>query len=135
MSHVLRLKKGLLSLPNVKTVKNINDYKLEMVEQADNSTRNIMNNEQRAADSWQTFVKSVQHNLHNESLTIYHTSDNQENLYQSTSILQGTCVDQNQDILNLFIMLIHAWLIRMTSLRILFSHQLSLYRSLVTPTQ
>ncbi len=36
---VSRLKKGLLRLPNGKTVKNINDYRLEMVKQANNSTR------------------------------------------------------------------------------------------------
>ncbi len=49
-----------------------------------------------------TSVKSVLHNLHDESQTICQASDNHVNWYQSTSILQNTCVDRNPDILNLY---------------------------------
>ncbi len=54
MFHVSCLKKGLLRLPNSKTVKNINDYRLEKVKQANNYTRKIENIEHRATDSSQT---------------------------------------------------------------------------------
>ncbi len=54
MFHVSCLKKGLLRLPNGKTVKNINDYRLEKVKQANNYTRKIENIEHRATDSSQT---------------------------------------------------------------------------------
>ncbi len=101
MFLVFLLKKGLLRLPNGKTVKNINDYKLEMVKQANNSARGIENDDQRAIDCSQTSVKSVLHNLHDESQTICQASNNQVNC-QSTSIMQNICVDRNQDILNLY---------------------------------
>ncbi len=47
-------------------------------------------------------IKSVLHNLHDESQTICQASDNQVNWYQSTSILQNICVDRNQDIFNFY---------------------------------
>ncbi len=93
MFHVSHLKKGLLRLPNGRTVKNTNDYKIEMVKQANNSTRRIENDAQRAIDSSQTCVKSVLHNIHDESQTTCQASDNQVDWYQSTIILQNTCVD------------------------------------------
>ncbi len=102
MFRVSHLEKGLLRLPNGKTVKNINDYKLQVVKQAYNSTMRIENSEWRATDSSQTSVKSVLYNLHNESQTISQASDHQINWYQSTSILQNLCVDRNQNILNLY---------------------------------
>ncbi len=73
-----------------------------MVRQANNSTRGLENDEQRAIDSSQTCVKSVLHNLHDESQTSCQTSDNHVDWYQSTSILQNTRVDRKQDILNLY---------------------------------
>ncbi len=64
MFHISHLKRGLLRLPNGKTVKNINDYRLEMVKQANDSTRRI---EKRANDSSQISVKTVLHIHHDES--------------------------------------------------------------------
>ncbi len=100
--HVSHLKKGLLLLLDSKTVKNINDYKLEMAKQANNYTKGIENNEQRATGSSQTSVKSVVHNLHNESQTISQALVNDVNWYWRTTILQNICLDRNQDILNLY---------------------------------
>ncbi len=51
MFHISRLKQGLLRMRNGKSVKNINDYKLEMVKLQNNSTRRIANAEERAIDS------------------------------------------------------------------------------------
>ncbi len=67
MCHVSRLKKVILRLPNGKTVQNINDYRLEIVKQANNSTRRIENVEQRAIHSSQTSLKSVLFIHHDES--------------------------------------------------------------------
>ncbi len=82
MFHVSGLRKGLLRLPNSKTLKNINDYKIEMVKQANNSTRRIENDEQRAIDSSQTYIKSFLQNLHDESQTTCQASDKQVDWYQ-----------------------------------------------------
>ncbi len=58
MFHVSHLKKGLLRLPNSKTVKNINDYILELTKHANDTNRKIETNDQRATNSSQTSVKS-----------------------------------------------------------------------------
>ncbi len=102
MFHVSHLKKCLLRLPNGKTVKNINNYKLELIKHAHDTNRKIETNNQRATNSSQTSVKSVLYNLHNKSQTIYQTSDYNQNWYQSTSVLQNTCVDKNNNILYLY---------------------------------
>ncbi len=74
MFHVSCLKKGLLRLPNCKTLKNISNYKLEMFKQANNSTRRIENPEHRAIDSSQTSVKTVLHIHHDEYRTAFQAS-------------------------------------------------------------
>ncbi len=73
--------KGLLRLPNGKAVKNINDYKIEIVKQAKHSTGIIENDEQRTIDSSQTCFKSVLHNLDDGSQTTCQASDKQVDWY------------------------------------------------------
>ncbi len=58
MFHVSRLKKGLLRLPNGKTIKNINDFKLEMFRIRNNTNAQPATD---ATDSSQTSVKLVLH--------------------------------------------------------------------------
>ncbi len=63
MFHVSRLKRGLLRLPKGKSVKNINDYKLEMIR-----LRNDIKPQPApdVTDNSQTSVKSVLHHHVNE---------------------------------------------------------------------
>ncbi len=86
MFHVSHLKQGFLRLPNGKSLKNINDYKTEMVKLNFNPTRRVEKTDEGAADSSQTSVKSVLHSHHDESQTICHNADIPTNWYDSTSI-------------------------------------------------
>ncbi len=51
MFHVSHLKQGILRLPNGKSVKNINDYKMEMVKLKFSPTRRVEKLEEGAVDS------------------------------------------------------------------------------------
>ncbi len=91
-----------MRLSNGKTVKNINDYRLQIIKQANTSIRRIENVEQRAIDSSQTSVKTVLHIHHDESQTICQASDNCDDRYQNNSIFQNTSSDRSKDLLNLY---------------------------------
>ncbi len=67
MFHVSCLKQGLLRLSNGKSVKNINDYKTEMVKLKFNPTRRVEKPEEGAVDSSETSV-----NLSCTFITISH---------------------------------------------------------------
>ncbi len=54
--HVSRLKQGLLRLPNGKSVRNINNYKLEIIRL---HHKDVVQPETRLPDSSQTSVKNV----------------------------------------------------------------------------
>ncbi len=58
MFHVSHLKRGLLRLPNGKSVRNINDYKLEMIRLRN---KDIPQPTPDVHDSSQTSVKTVLH--------------------------------------------------------------------------
>ncbi len=102
MFHVSHLKHGLLRLPNGKSVKNINDYKLEMVKLKLNPTRRVEIPKERAVDSSQPSLKSILHLHHDEPPTICQDVDIPINGYQSTSIFQNKCSDRKQNLLNLY---------------------------------
>ncbi len=92
MFHISRLKKGLLRLPNGRTVKNINDYKLEMIKSAKDTNRKADTNDQGVNNSTQTCVKTVLHNLSGHEHIAQRASKNIESWYEHTSVLQHTCV-------------------------------------------
>ncbi len=73
MFQVSHLKHGLLHMPNGKSVKNISDYKLEMVKLKNNPTWRIENPE-------------VLHTHHDETQTTCQNADIPINWYQSASI-------------------------------------------------
>ncbi len=58
MFHVSCLKRGLLRLPNGKSVRNINNYKLQMIRLRN---KDVLQQETHAPDSSQTSVKTVLH--------------------------------------------------------------------------
>ncbi len=93
--HVSRLKQGLLRLPNGKSVRNINDYKLEI--------RNKHVQLQTCApDSSQTSVKTLLHVQSNDPLPITHVMDTFNVWCQSPTVFQMTTLDRNTDLLHLY---------------------------------
>ncbi len=70
--HVSCLKQGLLRLPNGKSVRNINDYKLEMIWL---HHKDVVQPETHAPDSSQTSVKTVLHVHSNDPSHISHDTD------------------------------------------------------------
>ncbi len=78
--HISRLKRGLLRLPNSKSVRNINDYKLEMIRLCN---KGIVQPETCAPDSSQTSVKTVLHVHSNDTLYITHDMDTSDICCQS----------------------------------------------------
>ncbi len=102
MFHDSHLKQVLLWLPNGKSVKNINDFKTEMVKLKFNPTRRVEKPDEGAADSSEMSVKSVLHIHHDESHTICHNTDIPTNWYDSTSIYQNWCFDRKKDLMNLY---------------------------------
>ncbi len=85
MFHVSCLKRGLLRLPNSKTVKNINDYKLEMTK-----LRNISTPAQTpdVSETSQTSVKSVFHLQDAHKSDTCDTSDTHSVTCQPASIFK-----------------------------------------------
>ncbi len=69
--HVSRLIRGLLRLPNGKSVKSINNYKLEKIRQHNENIQPA----QHAPDSSQTSVKTVMHIHHDVSTPICQDTD------------------------------------------------------------
>ncbi len=88
--HVSRLKQGLLRLPNSKSVRNINDYKLEMIR--------LCNKETCAPHSSQT----VFHVHSNDPLHVTHDMDTSDIWCQSLSIFRMTTLDRKTDLLHLY---------------------------------
>ncbi len=87
MFHVSHLKRSLLRLPNGKSVRNINDYKLEMIRLRN---KDVLQQETNAPDSSQTSVKIVLH-VHSDDLThISYDTDTFNIWCQSPSIFQMT---------------------------------------------
>ncbi len=81
--HVSRLKRGLLRFPNCKSVRKINDYKLEMIRLRN---KDIVQPETHAPDSSQTSVKTVLHVHSNDPLHITYNKDTSDIWCQSPSI-------------------------------------------------
>ncbi len=99
MFHVSHLKRSLLRLPNGKSVRNINDYKLEMIRLRN---KDVLQQETNAPDSSQTSVKIVLH-VHSDDLThISHDTDTSNIWCQSPSIFQMTTLDRTNDLLHLY---------------------------------
>ncbi len=67
MFHVSHLKQGLLRLPNGKSVRNINDYKLEMIR--------LCNKDVVQTETCAPSVKTVLHIHSNDSLNVIHDTD------------------------------------------------------------
>ncbi len=70
--HVSRLKRGLLRLPNGKSVSNINDYKLEMIWL---QQQHVIQPVTPVTDSLQTSVKTVVYTHKNDLSYISHDTD------------------------------------------------------------
>ncbi len=97
--HVSHLKQGLLRLPNGKYVRNINDYKLEMMRL---HHKGVVQTETHAPDSSQTSVKTV-FNVHiNDPSHIIHDTDTSHIWCQSPTIFQTTTLDSKTDLLLLY---------------------------------
>ncbi len=99
MFHVSRLKRGLLKLPNGKYVRNISDYKLEMIRLRNN---HVVQPETPAPNRSQTSVKTVLHVHSNDPLHITHDTDTSNIWCQSPSIFQITTLDRKTDLLHLY---------------------------------
>ncbi len=97
--HVSRLKRGLLRLSNSKSVRNINDYKLEMIRLRH---KDVVQPETRAPDNTQTSVKTVLHIHSNDPSHISYDTDTPHIWYQSPSIFQTTTLDRKTDLLHLY---------------------------------
>ncbi len=99
MFHVSHLKRGLLRLPNGKSVRNINDYKLELIRLYN---KDVLQQETHAPDSSQTSVKTVLH-VHSDDFThISHDTDTSNIWCQSPSIFQMTSLDRRNELLHLY---------------------------------
>ncbi len=123
--HVSRLKRGLLRLPNGKSVKNINDYKLEMIRPRQ---QHVVQQVTPVTDSSQTSVKTVLYTHKYDLSYISHDTNPSYIWCQSPTNFQTptSASDSKTDLLHLY----HAcasMLPQMPS-QILFTHQLSNYR-------
>ncbi len=96
MFHVSRLKWGLLRLPNGKSVKNINDYKLAMVKLRNTTTPTQSTD---APHTSQTSVKSVLHLQLDHKSDTCDTSDTHSATCQPASIFQTTSMYKQNDLL------------------------------------
>ncbi len=94
--HLLRLKWGLLRLPNGKSVRNINGYKLEMIQLCH---KDVIQPETCLPDSSQTSVKTVHTN---DPSHISHDTDTSHIWCQSPTIFQTTTLDSKTDLLHLY---------------------------------
>ncbi len=97
--HMSCLKRGLLRLPNGKSVRNINNYKLEMIRLRH---KDVVQPETRAPDSSQTSVKTVLHVHTNDLSHISHHTDTSHIWCQSPTIFQTTTSASKTDLLHLY---------------------------------
>ncbi len=117
--HLSRLKQGLLRLPNGKYVRNINDYKLEMIWLFH---KDVVQPETRVPNRSQTFLILVMTLI----LLISGVNLPQYSRHQLQPV---------KLIYYIFIMHMPACQLQQTLLQILLSQQLSNYRDQVTPSQ
>ncbi len=99
MFHVSHLKRGLLRLPIGKSVRNINDYKLEMIHLRN---KDIPQPTPDVDDSSQTSVKTVLHVHIDEYNPTCQDTDTSNIWCQSPSIFQNTILDRRNDLLHLY---------------------------------
>ncbi len=99
MFHVSRIKRGLSRLPNGKSVRNINDYKLEMICLWN---KDIPQPTPDVHDSSQTSVKTVLHIDIDEFNPTCQDTDTSNIWCQSPSIFQNTIMDRRNDLLHLY---------------------------------
>ncbi len=97
MFHVSCLTRGLLRLPNGKSVRNINDYKLEIIQQRN---KDVLQQETHTPDSLHTSVKTVLHVHSDDFPHISHDKDTFNIWCQSPSICQMTSLDRRNDLLH-----------------------------------
>ncbi len=97
--HVSRLQQGLLRLPNGKSVRNINDYKLEMIRL---HHKDVVQPETHLPDSSQTSVKTVLHVHTNDLSHISHDTDTSHIWCQSPTIFQTTTSASKTKLLHLY---------------------------------
>ncbi len=96
MFHVSHLKRSLLWLPNGKSVKNITDYKLEMIKLRNTTTQT---QSREVPGTSQTSVKSVFHLQEDHKSDTCDTSDTSRGHWQSASIFQTTSMYKQNDLL------------------------------------
>ncbi len=97
MFHVSHLKRGLLRHPNGKSVKNINDYKLEMIKLR-NTTTPTQSREVPVPS--QTSVKSVFHLAEDHKSDTCDTGDTHSVTCQPASIFKTTSMSKQNDLLH-----------------------------------
>ncbi len=97
--HLSHLKQGLLSLPNGKSVNNINDYKLEMTRLRQ---QHVVQPVTPVTDSSQTLVKTVLYTHKNDLSHIRHETDPCHIWCQSPTIFQTPTSASKTDLLHLY---------------------------------
>ncbi len=97
--HMLHLKRGLLRLPNGKSVRNINDYKLEMIWVCQ---KDVIQPVTCVTDSSQTSVKTVLYIHKNDLSHISHDTDTSHIWCQSPTIFQTPTSAIKTDLLHLY---------------------------------
>ncbi len=97
--HVSHLKRGLLRLPNGKSVRNINDYKLEMIRLRQ---QRVFQPVKPVTDSSQTSVKTVLYTHKNDLSHISHDTDPSHIWCQSPTIFQTPTSTSKTDLLHLY---------------------------------
>ncbi len=97
--HVSRLKLGILRLPNSKSVRNVNDYKFEMIHL---HNKHVVQPQTHAPDSSQTSIKIVLEVHSNDPLPINHDMYTSNVCCQSPTIFQMTTLNRKTDSLHLY---------------------------------
>ncbi len=97
--HMSRLKRGLLRLPNGKFVRNINDYKLEMIRLCH---KDVFQPETCVLDSSQTSVKTVLYTHKNDLSHINHDTDTSHIWCQSPTFFHTPTSASKPDLLHLY---------------------------------
>ncbi len=97
MFHVSHLKRGLLRLPNGKSVKNINNYKLERIRLKIIETPLCIPN---GPDTSQTCVKTVFHSHNDSNAHNCQNSNNCDISFQSPSLVQNSILDRRNNLLH-----------------------------------
>ncbi len=97
--QVSRLTRGLLRLPNGKSVRNINDYKLEMIRL---HQKDVVQPVTHVPDSSQTSVKTVLYTHNNDLSQISHDTDTSHIWCQFPTIFQTPTSASKTDLLHLY---------------------------------